>query len=143
MGGHGHKRTCICIDCGERRELSKPDARRERWELWAGGARCRTCSVGPDPSKATLPPAFGPAYTEHIIVACSACSREAESSQEYTDGWHAGIHWTSNPEVIQESRDSLARRVRDPKHPIVPLPLCPGWNQPGSVVRVERREVTL
>lgn len=143
MGRHGKQRTCVCIDCGARRELSKPDARRERWDLWLGGARCAACVAKAEPHRAPLPPPFGDAYTEHVIVACSGCGREMESTQEYTDGWRPGIHWTKDPAVIQITKDSRARATRDPKAKIVPLPLCPGWSKAGVVARVERREVIL
>ena len=141
MGRAGLQRTCVCVDCGSRRELSKPDARRERWELWLGGARCDVCVAKREPHKAPLPPPFGPAYTEHVMVVCSVCRREMESTQEYVDGWRPGIHWTKEPEAIQATKDSLARRTRDPKAKVTPLPLCPGWNKAGNVSRIERREI--
>lgn len=142
MGRPGLKRTVVCVDCSARRELSQPEARRERWDLWLGGARCAACVVKLEPHLAPLPPPFGPTVASRVIVACSACAREAESSQEYADGtWRPGIHWTSDAAIIQEARDSHARRARDPKHPIFPLPLCPGWDKAGRVVRVEREEI--
>lgn len=137
----GRQRTCVCVDCGARRELSKREARQECWELWNGGARCGACVAKFDPTKRPIPH-FVP-YTEHVIVTCSGCGREMESTQEYTDGWRPGIHWTKDPEVIQRTKDSLARRTRDPKAKISPLPLCPGWNRAGSVERIERRATEL
>lgn len=141
MGRAGLKRTCVCVDCGARRELSKPEARRERWDLWLGGARCAECVVKLKPHLAPIPH-FVP-YTEHVIVVCSGCGREMESTQEYVDGWRPGIHWTKDPELVQATKDSLAARTRNPKISIVPLPLCPGWDKAGRVERVERRGVTL
>lgn len=139
MGRAGKQRTCVCIDCGARRELSKPEARRERWELWLGGSRCAACVVKREPHLAPLPPPFGPEYTEHVMVVCSGCQREMESTQEYVDGWRPGIHWTKDPEAIQRTKDSHAQHSRNPKVRIVPLPLCPGWNKAGNVSRIERR----
>lgn len=141
MGRSGLKRTCSCVDCGARRELSKPDARRERWELWLGGSRCAACVAKLEPHKAPIPE-FVP-FTETVVVACSACGREMDSTQEYTDGWRPGIHWTKDPDAIQATKDSLARRTRDPKAKVSPLPLCPGWNKAGRVERVERRAVVM
>lgn len=141
MGRAGLKRTCVCVDCGARRELAKPEARRERWDLWLGGSRCAECVAKREPHRAPIPH-FPDAYTEHVIVACSGCGREMESTQEYVDGWRPGIHWTNDKAVIQVTKNSLARRTRDPKAAVVPLPLCPGWNVAGVVARVERREVT-
>lgn len=141
MGRHGIKHTIVCVDCGARAELSKTDARRAHWSLWPGGGRCAACERKRDPKP---DPFMLPAYREVVIVACLAdgCAFVGESSQLYADGsFKPGLHWTKDPELVQRTKDSRARRAVDPKAKIIPLPLCPGWDKAGRVERVERVEL--
>ena len=138
MGRQPKKLELACATCGERKSLDKYAAARAGWELWLGGGRCPGCSGRAAPPPAAPEPL---ACTEHVIVGCQGCGREMEASNEYTDGWRPGIHWTNDEALLQQARDSRAARVRDPKAPLLKVPLCPGWDKPGRVLRVERREV--
>lgn len=149
MGRRPNKVWIACVECGAKAELGKDEARRAGWVLWLGGSHCRKCARGEE----SVPAA--PAFVDDVVVACSSCGIESISTLERVDGWVPGIHWTKDPEMIQKVIDSrnlreaidranAARRGHkhappEPKPIQVKLPLCPGWDKPGRVVRVDRR----
>lgn len=115
----------VCVDCGARREMSVPDAKREMWDLWPGGGRCRACRAKTNVAFAPLPDVTQSIVLERMIVRCTHCGREIEASNEFDNGWRPNVHWLTTEENKRALRESKTQ-----------IPLCPGREVGGEVIRI-------
>ncbi len=118
--------VCSSPGCSSRISATVPQAKRQGWELYTGGARCAACRG--EATRKDLVIEAAPVLARKVYVACVECGAVFESTQEYDDGWRPAIHWLTTEEN--------KRRLREER---VPIPLCPGFRKGGELVVEDQR----